>query len=141
MYHHPWMPRLFYKKYDGGKGSGVTGYFLIEWKKIFSVGLLRFNKGSRENYHSHAFNAITWWLFGEVKEQTYAGKTLTFKPSLIPKITKRDKTHRVEGISKVTWALTLRGPWTDTWYEIDKNNNKIILTHGRKILNEYYSSH
>ena len=138
IYHSKWFPRLFYKKYDGGIESGVIGYFLIEWKILFSIGLLRFSKGSRENYHSHAFNAITWWLKGKVDEDEYVGPLYrppykTFTPSFKPKITKRDKIHKVIS-HKTTWALTLRGPWSDTWYEVDKDGNKITLTHNRKIV-------
>jgi hypothetical protein len=133
IYNHPWFPRFFYKKYDGGKESGVTGYFFLEWKKVFSVGSLRFAEGSRENYHSHAFNAITWWIRGEVEEQTYQGENKIFKPSLKPKITLRSKIHRVIS-KKTTWAITLRGPWEDTWYEVDRDGKRIVLTHGRKIV-------
>jgi hypothetical protein len=44
IYNSKWFPRLFYVKPDGGKDSGVTAYFLIEWKVLFSIGLLRFKK-------------------------------------------------------------------------------------------------
>ncbi len=132
IYHSKWFPRFFYKKYDGVKDSGVVGYFLIEWKILFSIGLLRFSEGSRENYHSHAFNAITWWLAGRVKEQKFQGKEKDFSKSIKPKITLRDNIHRVIGYTKA-WALTFRGPWRDTWFEVDKNGNKIQLTHGRKL--------
>jgi hypothetical protein len=131
----PWIPKLFFKRSDGGKDSGVTGYFLIEWKKVFSIVLLRFSEGSRDSYHSHAFTGLTWWLSGEVEEETYQGETLTFKPSFKRKLTKRDKVHKVRGI-KTTWAISFRGPWKNTWFEIDKNGNKIMLTHGRKIIND-----
>jgi hypothetical protein len=130
-----WFPRIAYKKYDGGKESGVIGYCLIEWKILFSIVLLKFNNGSRENYHSHAFNAITWFLRGRVREETYESMFETvdkwFIPSFIPKITRRGKIHRVHSFG-TTWALSFRGPWSDTWYEIDKNNKIITLTHGRK---------
>lgn len=135
IYHHKNMIRLFYKKYDGGKESGVVGYFLIEWKILFSIGLLRFNEGSRANYHSHSFNAISWWLSGKVEEETYKDEYKTFSPSLKPKITLRSKVHKVKGLKK-TWALTFRGPWEDVWYEVDKNDKIIKLTHGRKIVND-----
>ena len=49
--------KLFHKSHDGGKNSGVTGYWLIEWKSGFSIVVLRFSKGTREAFHSHAFNA------------------------------------------------------------------------------------
>jgi len=130
---HKWMPRLFYKKFDGGKESGVTGYFLIEWKKVFSIGVLHFKKGSRENYHSHAFNAITWWLKGKVTEDTYKNGEKDFTPSLKPKITKRTKVHKVIA-HEDTWALTFRGPWHDTWFEVNPNGDTIVLTHGREVL-------
>lgn len=133
IYYHKWFPRPFYKKYDGGIESGVVGYFLFEWKAVCSIGLLRFSEGSRENYHSHAFNAITWWLSGRVTEDTWNGLMVSFSPSFRPKITTRKKVHKVFAHKK-TWALTFRGPWADTWFEINKNNQKIRLTHGRKIV-------
>ena len=58
--------KLFHKSKDGGPDSNVTGYWLIEWKKAFSVVLLRFDAGTREAYHNHAFNAISWILKGEL---------------------------------------------------------------------------
>ena len=133
---HKWLPRLFYKKFDGGKESGVTGYFLIEWKKVFSIGLLHFKEGSRESYHSHAFNAITWWLTGHVTEQKLNGAEKDFYPSLKPKITKRSNFHKVFA-HKSTWALTFRGPWEDTWFEYNPKSHKTItLTHGRTEVGE-----
>ena len=132
---HKWLPRIFYKKFDGGKESGVTGYFLIEWKKVFSIGLLHFKKGSRENYHSHAFNAITWFLSGSVTEEKLDGEKKDFGPSLKPKFTPKTNCHKVISHND-TWALTFRGPWDDIWYEYDKYGNKIELTHGRRVINE-----
>jgi len=128
-----WIPRFFLKKSDGGKDSGVYSILFFEWKPVCSFGFLRFSKGTRRNFHSHAFNAITFWLKGKVEEETWQGETKTFIPSFRPKITKRDKIHRVKGI-ETTWAWTMRGAWSDQWSEIDKDGNKIILTHGRKVL-------
>ena len=54
---------------DGGDTSGVRAFFLFESKRFGSIALLRFNKGSRDAFHSHAFNALTWWLWGEVLER------------------------------------------------------------------------
>ena len=33
---------------DGGPESNVTGYWLVESKRFFSIVLLKFDKGSRE---------------------------------------------------------------------------------------------
>lgn len=136
IYHSKYFPRLFYTKFDGGNKSGVKAFFLIEWKILFSIGILRFSEGSRENYHSHAFNACTWWLSGHVSEITRNGKTLDFVRSIKPKITKRNKIHKVLG-HKTTWALTFRGRWIDIWQEYNDNKKEIItLTHGRNIINK-----
>ena len=146
IYHSKWFPRFFYRKPDGGKDSGVTAYFLIEWKLLFSIGILKFNKGSREAYHTHAFNALTWWLKGAVTEcklnAAWNGfgemilkdedNKKDFSPSLLPKYTSRDNFHKVVA-HETTYALTFRGNWKDTWHEF-KNNKLITLTHGRKEL-------
>jgi len=131
VYYHKWFPRIFFKKYDGGRLSGVSGYMLIEWKPVLSIGLLRFSKGSREAYHNHAFNALTWWLRGYVVEERLNNIRTEFGPSLHPKFTPRGNFHKVIG-KKVTWALTIRGPWTDTWQEYRPNVGFVTLTHNRQ---------
>lgn len=127
---------------DGGKGSGVSGFFLVEIKPLFSVVILRFNSGSREAFHSHAFNALTWFLHGRVQEHRIDPVTglvvftKYFGPSFRPKYTPRENHHKVESMRK-TWALSIRGPWIDTWREYLPNLRKFVtLTHGRKIVNE-----
>ena len=130
-----WIPHFFYKKFDGGKDSGVTGYFLIEWKPLFSIGLLHFKRGSREAFHEHAFNAISWFIKGKVTEQKLDGTKKDFSASLRPKYTPRSCFHKV--IAHVdTYALTFRGPWVDTWREFrPRANSFVTLTHGREIIN------
>ena len=132
MYHSKWFPRLFYTKPDGGKDSGVTAYFLIEWKILFSIGILHFKHGARENFHSHAFNACTWFIKGHVTENMLSGEHKDFYPSFLPKITLRSCFHRVFSHSD-TFALTFRGPWSDTWSE-SRPSGLVTLTHGRKEL-------
>ncbi len=133
IYNNKWFPRLFYTKPDGGKGSGVRAFFLIEWKVLFSIGILRFNKGTREAFHSHAFNAFTWWLTGSVIEIKKDGQEKDYKPSIMPKYTSKDNCHKVLA-HKNTWALTIRGPWQDTWNEY-RDGKLITLTHGRVEIN------
>jgi hypothetical protein len=131
-YYHKWCPRFFFKKYDGGKESGVTGYFLIEFKPLFSIGLLHFKEGSREAYHTHAFKALSWFIWGSVTEHNLGGPEKNFKPSLIPKITPRSCFHKIFAHSN-TWCFTIRGPWVDIWREYNPKLNKTtLLTHGRK---------
>jgi hypothetical protein len=127
--------RLLNKAPDGGKNSGVTGFFLVEMKSLFSIVLLRFNKGSREAFHEHAFNAVTIWLKGRVIEHelhnTVRSFPREFKGGQI-KFTRRNCFHKIEALEP-TWALSFRGPWVDRWRE--KRGDKLVtLTHGRKVV-------
>src|SRR5450631_1360188 len=101
---------------DGGPASKVTGYWLIEIKSLFSIVLLRFDEGTREVYHSHAFNAVTWFISGRVFEYLKEGGGRPWSPSLVPKWTPRSCFHKVYAIRR-TWALSFRGPWDNTWLE------------------------
>ena len=132
IYKSKWFPRLFYIKPDGGKDSGVTAFFLIEWKILFSIAILHFKKGTREAYHNHAFNALTWWIKGNVTEIKIEGQEKDFKPSLKPKYTSRSNFHKVKA-HQDTFAITFRGPWNNTWKEYRKDKY-VTLTHGRLIL-------
>lgn len=130
-----WIPRILCKRSDGGEKSGVTGYFLIEWKPLFSIVLLHFTKGSRENYHDHAFNAITWFIKGAVFECKYTPDIISvkqYKASWRPKFTPRNNMHKIFAYTD-TWALSFRGPWRDVWQEYSPSEDRFIkLTHGRK---------
>lgn len=114
--------RLFYKGKDGGPESKVTGYWLIEWKSLFSIVLLKLENGSREAYHSHAFNAVSWLLKGQLDEHRlpdddyWSGMATRYKPSIFPIFTSRKNMHRVTSVG-TSWALTFRGPWKEQWRE------------------------
>lgn len=127
--------KLFFKAKDGGSESKVTGYWLIESKKLFSIALLRFDEGSREAYHTHAFHALSWVLWGELAEHV-RGEGWTWMPaSVVPIITKRNRFHRVFGVGKTTWALSFRGPWQKNWKEyLPQEDKEITLASGRVIV-------
>ena len=119
---------------DGGKNSGVKGFWFIEIKNLFSIAFLRFQKGTRENYHSHAFNAYSWFLWGKIEEQHKDKDPMIWTPSLWPKSTPRSTFHRVNAL-ETTYVFTIRGPWSKTWLEWDpKNEEYIELTNSRKVL-------
>jgi hypothetical protein len=122
---------------DGGEESHVHGFYLIEIKSLFTIVLLRFSPGTREAFHSHAFNAISWVLKGELREtilnNVFSGMaqfTNIYKPSLTPIYTYRDTFHRVFSIG-TTWAISFRGPWIDWWKEFIPKKGFLSLTHGR----------
>jgi len=127
--------RLFEKTKDGGPESPVTGYFLIEIKSLFSIVLLHFG-GTREAFHSHAFNAVTLWLKGTVIEvvQKEDGEVENIWSSGQIKYTSRNLMHKIIPVYNA-WAISFRGPWSKTWQEYKPAEDKTItLTHGRKIV-------
>lgn len=125
--------RFLEKCKDGGPESTVTAYVLIEIKCLFSIMLLRFDGDSREAFHSHAFNAVSWLLKGMLVEHFRNGTHRCYFASMWPIITGRRTYHKVdsEGLS---WALTFRGPWRSEWHETLPGKGEITLTHGRELV-------
>lgn len=121
---------------DGGPESKVYCWG-IEVKWLCSVLVLRFDEGSREAFHSHAFNSWSWLLSGELQEMPAIGKLRTLVPALKPLRTYRDTVHKVFGMAKHTWVLTFRGPWVQQWFDYQPGRTEqelVYLTHGRKVL-------
>jgi len=129
--------RILDKSKDGGPASPVDGYFLIEIKFLFSIALLKFNKGRREEFHTHAFNALTWFLWGDLVEEDIDGTLYRYSTSLMPKLTKKAKNHRVKAL-KDSWCITVRGPWAMFWTEDNLiTNETTVLTNGRRVVARY----
>lgn len=130
--------KLLWNDKDGGPESHVYCYG-VEIKSLLSVLLLRFDAGSREAYHSHAFNAISWIISGLLEEAipTDAGTDhhCWLRPSWRPLFHGRQDVHKVYGRAKHSWALTFRGPWRKTWYDIYENG-RVTYTHGRSIIDD-----
>jgi hypothetical protein len=125
--------KLFFKAKDGGEESTVTGYWLIESKRLFSICLLKFDGPSRQAYHSHAFNCASIILKGILVETMLDGKINVYSSFKWFK-TKRTDFHKVDSW-RVTWLFTIRGPWVNVWDEfIPKTKEFLKLTHGRKII-------
>lgn len=127
--------KLFFRAKDGGKDSTVTGYWLIESKSLFSIVLLRFDGFSRDAFHTHAFNSISWLISGELQEKfksNYRQLNL-YQPSFKSIITKKEDFHKVNS-KGVSWVLSFRGRWDKTWKEHTEQDNTYTLSKGRKIL-------
>ena len=131
--------KLFSVSKDGGPDSSVTGYWLIEWKGLFSICLLQFVGSSRDAFHTHAFHAISWVLSGRLEETLLStGEMIAYEPSLLPIITPRKRAHKVDSVG-TSWVLSFRGPWCRNWEEVIELDNKVIkrtLTNNRKVVNE-----
>lgn len=116
---------------DGGPESRVFMYG-IECKAIASALVLRFEHGSREAYHSHAFNAVSWilndgCLHEEILDEDDYPTALYRESGLIR--TARACTHKVSS-SGTTWVLSLRGPWASQWTEVVAGE-RVTLKNGR----------
>lgn len=132
--------KIFKKMKDGGAESSVTGYWLVEIKSLFSIVLLKFDGWSRDAFHSHAFNSLSWLIRGKLQETMYKGYTNYYKPSFIPFITKRSDFHKVDSINGggrgTSWVLSFRGPWNKTWKEyLPKEDRERTLSKGRVEIN------
>jgi hypothetical protein len=126
--------RFLQVRKDGGPKSGVTGFFVIEIKSLFSVVLLKFERDYREEFHSHAFNALTWWIYGSVIELHKDGRALGWRPSILPKWTPRSCFHKIIPM-KTAYAFSIRGPWSNKWYEYNPiSKETTTLTNGREIV-------
>ena len=131
--------RWMWNKKDGGPESHVWMYGLeIKW--LFSVLVLRFENGSREAYHSHAFNCVSWVLRGLLLERLltsgwmehpkYLRIPVVYGASRRPVWTYRDTFHKVTSLGR-TWVLTFRGPWASTWQE-HVDGRYVTLAAGRR---------
>src|SRR5688572_23627337 len=101
---------------DGGAESTVWGLSVVEIKRLFSIVLLKFENGSRDAYHDHAFDALSWVLRGKLVEEHLTGAETDHYPSLRPIFTSRRTFHKVTS-EGTTWVFSLRGPWKNSWRE------------------------
>lgn len=127
--------RILSKTKDGGKLSTVYAYWLIEVKQLFSIVFLKFEGKSRECFHTHAFNSISWLLKGKLTEEFMDGTTKEYLPSVLPIITKREPLHKVSSDGN-SYVISFRGKWKAVWEEHTNQDGQYQLTHGRKLIKE-----
>jgi hypothetical protein len=119
---------------DGGQLSTVYGYWFCEFKRLFSIVLLCFDGKSREAFHDHAFDSVSWVLWGKLIENHLDGNVDVHTPSLRPVITRRSTFHKVDSVGR-TWVFSLRGPWAKTWNEfIPESGETVTFGSGRCVL-------
>lgn len=125
------MAKFFSIAKDGGPQSRVWGFWLFEIKWLGSIAILKFVGESRECYHTHAFNSLSWLLRGRLREEFESKLKLTkvYTPSIFPIITTRSNYHKVSS-DGISWVLTFRGPWSNKWKE-KTSTEEYYLTHGR----------
>lgn len=112
-----------------GMVQGSAEYVLIEIKSLFSIILTHLSPNGITAMHSHAFKALTIWLWGFGTEYNCDYRLISLFPGKL-KYTSKDF-HAISSGNSGAWFLTIRGPWSDTWQEF-RNGKLITLTHGRK---------
>lgn len=133
--------RFLWGSKDGGPESRVRMWG-IESKHWGSLLLLRFEPGTRESFHTHAFKSWSWVLAGSLAEQVLQEKGPTwtpdetvwhgYYPSRRPVHTDRRTFHRVAGGPDGAWVLTVRGPWWEGWREYNPaTGEQVKLSNGR----------
>jgi hypothetical protein len=100
----------------------VTQFVLLEFKFIGSIVFFYFHKsnGSQDRFHTHAFNAISFKLFGEYDEHILidedSGEYLINKRVERIKYFPRDSYHRISK-SNGCFTILFSGPWRKRWKE------------------------
>lgn len=131
--------KFFRKAKDGGLESSVTGYWLLESKRLGSIVLLRFDGQSREAYHTHAFHCINWVLKGQLWERLLDGRDAVYSAAWRPFFIGRRDFHKVSSTVDHTWVLSVRGPWVREWCEyLPATKEIVVLTNGRKVVGRYW---
>lgn len=126
--------RFLSRSKDGGRQSNVDAFWLIELKNLLSVAVLRFRGRSREAYHSHAFRSLSWVIYGQLTEHLLDRSVVTHTPSLRPVVTLRSTVHKVDSDGD-TVVLTVRGPWSEYWWEFHPEAEIWAkLEHGRRVV-------
>lgn len=126
---------LKYNRFKFGKQE-VSQFVIFEFKWLFSIIIFYFHKcdDSQDRFHTHAFNALSFKLFGEYDEHILDdesnGSYHTERRTQVVKYFPRDSYHRIAN-SNGCCTLLLSGPWKKHWKEY-VDGNVIHYTWGRK---------
>jgi hypothetical protein len=112
---------LRYNKFTFGN-QVVSQFVVFECKWLFSIIFFYFHKSdsSQDRYHTHAFNALSFKLWGEYTEYILLSEeTGAFKVNRRTNIIQyfqRDSYHKI-GNSNGCCTMLLSGPWKREWKE------------------------
>ena len=112
---------LKYNKFKFGK-QHISQFVVFECKYIGSIIFFYFHKSdySQDRFHTHAFNAISFKIFGNYDEHVLinenTGKYEIHKRTNIIKYFPRNSYHRIAN-SNGCLTLLLSGKWEKHWKE------------------------
>jgi len=112
---------LKYNKFTFGDQI-VSQFVIFECKFLFSLIIFYFHKSgsSQDRFHTHAFNVISFKIFGEYSEYILddekTGRYHIERRSQFFKYFPRDSYHKI-GNSNGCATLLISGPWKRFWKE------------------------
>ena len=108
-------------------------FVLFEHKRLFGIIFFYFNGRMQDRFHTHAFNAVSFKLWGNYLEGIFNPETNEIRYEVRNKIVKyfpRDSYHSINN-SKGCCTMLIQGPWKKTWKEY-KDGKEVYLTWHRK---------
>lgn len=110
-----------YNRFEFGEQT-VSQFVIFECKYLFSIIIFYFHESnaSQDRFHTHAFNALSFKLFGEYTEfiledertGDYSTRRRTAKVVYFP----RGSYHKI-GESNGCATILFSGPWKKHWKE------------------------
>ena len=135
-----WLSILKYNIFEFGDQK-ISQFVIFECKYLFSIIIFYFHKtdSSQDRFHTHAFNAISFKLFGEYSEyildSEISGNYHIDRRTQVFKYFPRDSYHKI-GNSTGCCTILFSGPWKKTWkeyingqilnYTWNRNNKEIL---------------
>ncbi len=123
-----------YNKFEFGNQT-VSQFVIFEYKYLCSFIFFYFHKSvqSQDRFHTHAFNAISFKLFGQYTEYVLNDETKQVserRRKSFFQFFPRESFHKI-GKSNGCLTFLISGPWKKTWKEY-KDDQLIEYTWNRK---------
>ncbi len=112
-------------------------FVLFEHKLLFGIIFFHFRGKKQDRFHTHAFNAVSFKLWGRYTEGIFDPTTKEIRYEVRTKIFKyfpRDSYHSINE-SDGCCTMLIQGPWKKTWKEY-KDEKETTLTWHRKEIND-----
>ena len=124
-----------YNRFNFGDQT-VSQFVILEWKHLFSIIIFYFHRsdGSQDRFHTHAFNALSFKIFGQYTEYVLSSESandyIEKRRTQFFKYFPRNSYHKI-GNSNGCMTLLLSGRWKKEWKEYDDKGKITIYNWGR----------
>lgn len=120
-----WLSILKYNRFEFGKQI-VSQFVIFECKYLFSIIIFYFHRcdSTQDRFHTHAFNAVSFKLFGQYTEYLLDENTMKTSKRIRKNFIQyfpRNSFHMI-GNSTGCMTILLSGKWKKQWKEYNINN-------------------